>query len=86
MTNTEDTGCESRITSHETRVFSMSSLAEKFGVRYKKNNIIFCEYEKGDKIFILQRGKVKVTKIQFCQKKTRNRILVVVRRMQTKPL
>lgn len=31
--------------------------------RYKDNTMIFCEYEPGEELFIIQSGKVKITKI-----------------------
>ncbi|MBN1496247.1 MAG: cyclic nucleotide-binding domain-containing protein [Spirochaetes bacterium] len=31
--------------------------------RYKDNTMIFCEYEPGEELFIIQAGKVKITKI-----------------------
>ncbi|HOJ65012.1 MAG TPA: Crp/Fnr family transcriptional regulator [Spirochaetota bacterium] len=36
---------------------------EKFGKRFKKNDIIFCEFEPGNTFYFLLEGKVKVTKI-----------------------
>ncbi len=36
---------------------------DKFGKRFKKNDIIFCEFEPGNTFYFLLEGKVKVTKI-----------------------
>ena len=39
------------------------SMIEKFGVTFKPGEIIFCEYEPGNDFYLLQGGRVKVTKI-----------------------
>lgn len=36
---------------------------EKFGKRFKKNEIIFCEFEPGNTFYFLLEGRVKITKI-----------------------
>lgn len=36
---------------------------EKFGKNFKKNDIIFCEYEPGNTFYFLMEGRVKITKI-----------------------
>ena len=38
-------------------------MIEKFGTTYKPGEIIFCEYEPGNEFYLLQEGRVKVTKI-----------------------
>ncbi|HPO50580.1 MAG TPA: Crp/Fnr family transcriptional regulator [Spirochaetota bacterium] len=43
---------------------------EKFGVTYKKDDIIFCEYEPGNVFYFLLEGRVKVTKILADTEKT----------------
>ncbi|MCX8059159.1 MAG: Crp/Fnr family transcriptional regulator [Spirochaetes bacterium] len=45
-------------------------LFQKFGKIYKKGEIIFGEYEPGDSFFVIQEGKVKVTKIIENKEKT----------------
>ncbi|MGM0509297.1 MAG: Crp/Fnr family transcriptional regulator [Fusobacteriota bacterium] len=44
-------------------MFQNSNLFEKFGREYKKGEILFCEYEKGDKLYFVISGKVKISKI-----------------------
>lgn len=36
---------------------------DKFGVVFKKGDIIFCEYEPGNSFYFLMEGRVKITKI-----------------------
>lgn len=36
---------------------------EKFGKRFRKNDIIFCEFEPGNTFYFLLEGRVKITKI-----------------------
>jgi CRP/FNR family transcriptional regulator, cyclic AMP receptor protein len=43
---------------------------EKFGVGYKPNQILFCEYEPGNDFYILNSGKVRVTKVLGDKEKT----------------
>jgi CRP-like cAMP-binding protein len=38
-------------------------MIEKFGITYQPGEIIFCEYEPGNEFYLLQEGRVKVTKI-----------------------
>ncbi len=42
----------------------------KFGVTYQPRDIIFCEYEPGNDFYLLQEGRVKVTKIVSDMEKT----------------
>jgi len=42
----------------------------KFGVTYQPGDIIFCEYEPGNEFYLLQEGRVKVTKIVSDMEKT----------------
>lgn len=42
----------------------------KFGKAFKKDEIIFCEYEPGDSFFFLIEGRVKVVKISADSEKT----------------
>ena len=44
-------------------MFNNTGLFEKFGKYYEKGEIIFCEYEKGDELYFILSGKVKVSKI-----------------------
>jgi CRP-like cAMP-binding protein len=46
------------------------SMFGKFGVTYKPDDILFCEYEPGKDFYILQEGRVKVTKILSDMEKT----------------
>jgi len=46
------------------------SFFEKFGVEYKPNEIIFCEFEPGYEFYFIQSGKVKVVKIINDREKT----------------
>lgn len=43
---------------------------EKFGATYKKDEVIFCEYEPGNTFYFLLEGRVKVTKILADTEKT----------------
>jgi CRP-like cAMP-binding protein len=47
-----------------------SSMFDRFGVTYNPDDIIFCEYEPGKDFYILQEGRVKVTKIVSDMEKT----------------
>ena len=47
-----------------------SSMFDKFGVTYQPGDIIFCEYEPGNEFYLLQEGRVKVTKIVSDSEKT----------------
>ncbi|MBQ2294397.1 MAG: Crp/Fnr family transcriptional regulator [Spirochaetales bacterium] len=42
----------------------------KFGKAFKKEEIIFCEYEPGNSFFFLLEGRIKVTKISADKEKT----------------
>lgn len=46
------------------------SMFSKFGITYQPDDIIFCEYEPGKDFYILQEGRVKVTKIVSDMEKT----------------
>jgi CRP/FNR family cyclic AMP-dependent transcriptional regulator len=46
------------------------SMFAKFGVNYQPGDIIFCEYEPGNEFYLLQEGRVKVTKIVSDTEKT----------------
>jgi CRP/FNR family cyclic AMP-dependent transcriptional regulator len=47
-----------------------SSMFERFGVTFEPDDIIFCEYEPGKDFYLLQEGRVKVTKIVSDMEKT----------------
>lgn len=47
-----------------------SSMFNKFGVTYQPGDILFCEYEPGNEFYLLQEGRVKVTKIVSDMEKT----------------
>ena len=47
-----------------------TSMFERFGVTFGPDDIIFCEYEPGKDFYILQEGRVKVTKIVSDMEKT----------------
>jgi CRP/FNR family cyclic AMP-dependent transcriptional regulator len=46
------------------------SFFEKFGVEYKPNEIIFCEYEPGYEFYFIQRGRVTIVKLINDREKT----------------
>jgi CRP-like cAMP-binding protein len=46
------------------------SMFGKFGVTYQPGDLIFCEYEPGNEFYLLQDGRVKVTKIVSDTEKT----------------
>jgi CRP/FNR family cyclic AMP-dependent transcriptional regulator len=46
------------------------SLIERFGKRYKDQDIIFCEYEPGDTFYLINAGKVQIVKIMGDIEKT----------------
>ncbi len=46
------------------------TMFEKFGVTYQPGDIIFCEYEPGNEFYLLQEGRVRVTKIVSDMEKT----------------
>ena len=41
----------------------LEALFEKFGVSFKSDELIFCEYEPGEECYFILEGKVKITKI-----------------------
>ena len=47
-----------------------ASMFNKFGVTFQPGDIIFCEYEPGNEFYLLQEGRVKVTKIVSDSEKT----------------
>ncbi len=47
-----------------------NTMFAKFGETYQPGDIIFCEYEPGNDFYILQDGRVKVTKIVSDSEKT----------------
>jgi CRP/FNR family cyclic AMP-dependent transcriptional regulator len=47
-----------------------ASMFTKFGVTHQPGDIIFCEYEPGNEFYLLQEGRVKVTKIVSDTEKT----------------
>ncbi len=47
-----------------------NSMFGKFGITYEPDDIIFCEYEPGNDFYLLQDGRVKVTKIVSDMEKT----------------
>lgn len=47
-----------------------ASMFNKFGVTYQPGDIIFCEHEPGNEFFLLQEGRVKITKIVSDAEKT----------------
>jgi CRP/FNR family cyclic AMP-dependent transcriptional regulator len=47
-----------------------ASMFDKFGVDYQPGDILFCEYEPGNEFYLLQEGRVKVTKIVSDMEKT----------------
>jgi CRP/FNR family cyclic AMP-dependent transcriptional regulator len=42
----------------------------KFGVTYQPDDMIFCEYEPGNEFYLLQEGRIKVTKVLSDTEKT----------------
>jgi len=47
-----------------------NSLFEKFGKTFKVNQIIFCEHEPGNDFYLIQTGKVKLSKVVSEREKT----------------
>ncbi|MEM5947828.1 Crp/Fnr family transcriptional regulator [Spirochaetia bacterium 38H-sp] len=43
---------------------------ERFAVKYQKGDIIFCEYEPGETFYLIQEGRVQITKIMEDIEKT----------------
>lgn len=48
----------------------MNDLANNYGVKLKKGDVIFCEFEPGKTLFFLQKGQVDITKIVGNKAKT----------------
>ncbi len=46
------------------------SVFERFAKTFQKNDIIFCEYEPGDNFYLIQSGRVEITKIMDNIEKT----------------
>ena len=40
-----------------------ASMFERFGVSFRKGDLIFCEYEPGDQFYLIQSGRVQIMKI-----------------------
>ncbi len=49
---------------------TMNSMFEKFGETFKQGSIIFCEYEPGENFYLIQSGRVRVTKVVDGKEKT----------------
>lgn len=47
-----------------------SKFFDKFGVEYKANEVIFCEYEPGNEFYFIQSGSVEIVKIINNMEKT----------------
>ena len=47
-----------------------SSMFDKFGVTFKPNQVLFCEYEPGDDFYLIQSGQVRLTKVVGDTEKT----------------
>jgi len=50
----------------------MSSMAsfDRFAVTYKKGEMIFCEYEPGNAFYLIQKGRIQITKVMGNLEKT----------------
>jgi len=48
----------------------LSGLSGKFGKEFEAGRIIFCEFEPGDSFYLIQSGKVKISKIVKDKEKT----------------
>jgi CRP-like cAMP-binding protein len=48
----------------------LDGLANKFGKTFEPGQIIFCEFEKGDDFYLIQTGRVKISKIVKDKEKT----------------
>lgn len=46
------------------------SFFDKFGIEYKKGEIIFCEFEPGNEFYFIQAGRVRIVKIINNREKT----------------
>lgn len=44
--------------------------SDSFEVRFNEGDIIFCEFEPGEEMYIIKEGKVRITKIQNNREKT----------------
>ncbi len=52
------------------KAMAKDDMFSKFGETYEPDDILFCEYEPGKDFYILQEGRVKVTKIVLDMEKT----------------
>ncbi len=48
----------------------MNNSLDKFKVRFKKREIIFCEYELGEEVYFILNGKVRLVKVSNQKQKT----------------
>lgn len=48
----------------------MTGLFDKFGKEFQPNQIIFCEFEPGNDFYLIQNGRVKISKIVKDKEKT----------------
>jgi len=48
----------------------LEGLTSKFGKEFQPGQIIFCEFEPGDDFYLIQKGKVKISKIVKDKEKT----------------
>lgn len=44
--------------------------SEQFEVRFNSGDVIFCEFEPGEEMYVIKEGKVRITKIQNNKEKT----------------
>ena len=47
-----------------------SGAFERFAVNFEKGHLIFCEYEPGDSFYLIQQGRVQISKIMGSLEKT----------------
>lgn len=48
----------------------LENLFEKFGRTYKPDEILFCEHEPGENVYLIQKGRIKLTKFVEDKEKT----------------
>ncbi|MEN2998630.1 MAG: Crp/Fnr family transcriptional regulator [Brevinematia bacterium] len=48
----------------------MDKADQRFEVRFNEGDIIFCEFEPGEEMYVIKEGKVRITKIQNNKEKT----------------
>ncbi len=46
------------------------AILDKYEAKFEAEDIIFCEYEKGDEFYIVKEGRVRISKIQDSKEKT----------------